>query len=270
MEDTLFDKKVSIITVTYNSANALVEHWKDFTPTKNIEWIVVDNNSSDSSADVAERLGARVLKLPDNVGFSTANNIGFKSSVGEFVIFVNPDVVVKVDDIPALYNASFRYNSLVAPQLINPDGSLQPNGRGIPFLYSKILNRLAPTSISNIYHRYTTETSIVECEWITGAVVCGTRSHLSRLGPWDEEYFVYYEDSDLGLRNLANGSRNIVVGSARWIHSWARETSQFNYRAWKLEIRSGLKFYRRYPNYLNLFSFLRVLYKYNHRKRVED
>lgn len=243
----------SIITVTYNSGRALERYWGSFELPDNAEWIVVDNGSSDDSVRVAASLGARVIELEKNIGFGAANNVGFHASSSPFVAFVNPDVTVRSDSLGPLREILERTDALVSPQLANPDGSLQPNGRGYPFLLWKIINRTAGGEKNKGYQRIATAAEELPVVWFMGATVLGRRDVLSRLGPWDERFFVYYEDSDLGLRALRAGIDRILVGEQVWIHGWARETRTLRLSAWKLELPSMLKFYSRYPRLLSLW-----------------
>lgn len=238
----------SIITVSYNSEAELGRHWAAFRPRSNIEWIVVDNNSTDDSVAVARALGARVIELDANVGFGAANNQGFSEALGDYVAFVNPDVTINLPDLPILQgHLDSHPTDLAAPQLLDRDGSPQPNGRGAPFLTWKILHRLAPSKLDGRYRFFAQPHEALEVVWLTGAVIAGKSERLRFLGPWDDSFFLYYEDLDLGIRNLEAGGRSIVIGDARWCHGWARSTASLNLRAWKLELESMLIFYRRYP-----------------------
>lgn len=242
----------TLITVTYNSAMALDRYWRtELGP--DVDWVVVDNASRDHSADLAEHLGAKVVRLPKNVGFGAANNVGFASSDSPYVAFVNPDVRVDTTDLPRLAEELNRApNALVAPQLVNDDGTPQANGRGLPYLAHKIRNRTAPERLEGSYLRFADPGETVAVEWLMGAVVAGHRKHLATLGPWDERFFVYYEDSDLGLRNSRVRGSSKVVGDVQWTHGWARETTAPSLSAWKREIPSLLKFYSRYPRLLGV------------------
>lgn len=243
----------SLITVTYNSAKDLTRFWSEFAANTDVEWIVVDNASADNSAELAEKFGARVIRLDTNLGFGGSNNVGFAQATGTYVAFVNPDVAVMVEDLEQLESHLDAHPShLVSPQLLNPDGSLQPNGRGMPYLAYKVLNRLRPHTLEGTYLLRATAQETLMCDWLMGAVVAGTRAHLSGLGPWDTRFFVYYEDSDLGLRNKRQGGRSVVLGSIRWVHGWARETKTASASAWRREIPSLLKFYSRYPRLLGV------------------
>ncbi len=243
----------SLITVSYNSAQDLARFWGNFASQDDVEWIVVDNCSTDDSVAVARRLGARVIPLPENLGFGGANNVGFRASRGEYVAFVNPDVTADAADLaPLAAHLAQHPTDLVSPQLVNGDGSDQPNGRGLPYLAYKITNRLKPEKLVGTYLRIAADSDAVECDWVMGAVVAGARERLAVLGPWDTRFFVYYEDSDLGLRNRKAGGRSVVLGSIRWLHGWARETTTASAAAWRREIPSMVKFYLRYPRLLTI------------------
>ena len=243
----------TLVTTTFNSSLALEKFWSDIRIPDDIEWIVVDNASVDESRVVAKHFGARVIALPKNRGFGAANNIGFWASDSQYVAFVNPDVTVKLSDLELLETVlQHDTRALVAPQLRNSDGSLQPNGRGKPHLAFKVLHRLWPKLVDSKYRRYAGAGELIDVDWLIGAVIAGTRDHLAELGPWDDKFFVYYEDADLCLRNSALGGRNLLVGDANWTHGWARETQgAFKISAWKHELGSMFKFYKRYPNLLH-------------------
>lgn len=239
----------SLITVTHNSARALSRYWGASPVPDGVDWVVVDNNSSDDSVAVARDLGARVLSLTDNVGFGAANNIGLRATSAPYVAFVNPDVTVDYSSLPTLAAAATA-EQLVAPQLVNPDGSAQPNGRGYPFLAYKVLSRLRPDKASD-YLRVAPSGVKMTVVWAIGAVIAARREVFHMLGPWDERFFVYYEDSDLGLRASAQAIPTVICGDVNWVHGWARETTTMSVGAWKREIPSLLKFYARYPRLLS-------------------
>lgn len=247
----MMDVRWSLITVTYNSASTLERFWQHTNLPDDVEWIVADNASSDASVGVARSLGARVARMRRNVGFGRANNTALTGAHGDYVCFVNPDVQIKVGDLSLLSTVLDREpRSLVAPQLMNEDGSLQPNGRGLPYFRNKIRHRLHPEYVSGEYLRFAGGSEEIEVAWLMGAVVAARRDWLIRLGPWDPRYFVYYEDHDLGLRNTAAGGTSRVVGSARWVHGWARETNALRVKPWLHELSSSIRFYSDYPQYL--------------------
>lgn len=237
----------SIVTVAYNSAQDLAGCWSK--PPAGVEWIVVDNDSSDDSTEIARSLGATVVKLDSNLGFSAANNAGLEHARGMFVCFANPDVTLEYATLEELERAMGSREVLVGPQLLNDDGSLQPNGRGMPTPYAKLRNRFRGGRFAIPSYNVTAKPGeLVACVWLMGAAVAGRVDVVRSLGGWDDGFFVYYEDSDLGLRAWKRGIAVLLVGDVRWKHGWNRETARrFRLKPWVHEFRSATRFYVKYP-----------------------
>lgn len=247
----------TLVTVTYNSARHLRESWSGIDLT-GVQWLVVDNNSSDDSVAIARELGAQARALDVNLGFSKANNLALATVDTPWVMFVNPDVMVDPTSLERLAHSAAAHQSLIAPQLKSSDGSLQPNARGLPFLADKVAHRgiALPGSHLDEYIR-TDLLGPTHVAWVMGAAVGGATAHLKELGGWSEDYFLYYEDHDLGIRSWLNGSAVIVDPAATWRHGWERATMRPNLAAWKSEVRSMRAFYRNYDYLLTRSRFER-------------
>lgn len=239
----------SVVTVTHNSAATIRRCWT--APRRSgVEWVVVDNASTDDSVAAARSAGAdTVIELPENRGFSAGNNVGMAAAGGDLILFANPDLRADFDGLEHLERRLDAGDGLVAPQLLNPDGSPQPNGRGFPTLANKVRNRTTAQDHAR-YRILAAPGQVVPVCFVMGAAVAASRSFLDSLGGWDEGFFVYYEDSDLGLRSWLAGGRVEVVGDVRWQHDWARETLRLSLRPWLFEVRSMTRFYRKYPSLL--------------------
>ena len=237
----------TIITVSYNSSADLRQWWSAETP-KTYRWIVVDNGSTDDSVAVARALGAEVIVLEENVGFATANNAALARTETPNVAFVNPDVSVQAADLPRLEELSRKYGAVVAPQLVNPDGSVQPNGRGLPFLLDKFAHRglSFPGSDAGAYIP-STSAAPTYVALVMGAAVCGSTDYFKGAGGWDERFFLYYEDHAMGLDAWRNNAPVIVDPTCRWVHGWRRETHGLRLMPWVREVASAFRFYRRHP-----------------------
>lgn len=240
---------VALITVTYNSARDLEEHWEDAAGL-GVPWIVVDNASRDGSGDIAARLGAhQVIRLPRNVGFSAANNVAAALSDAECLIFVNPDVRVDGDSVRTLAEFAVTRRALVAPQLLNRDLTLQENGRAAPYLYRKLAHFVGRGRSE--YEVVTQHGELAHISWAIGAAIAIPRGIFTDIDGWDSSFFIYYEDSDICLRARAKGYPVLLLGSVRWVHAWARATRRsFSLASWKVEIKSAARFYGRYPGLL--------------------
>lgn len=239
----------TLITVTFNSVAALSRHWQA-RPGQS-QWIVVDNASTDESADLAESLGAQVIRLPRNVGFSAANNVGAALATAECLVFVNPDVTVDPDSLPTLTGEAVRRQAIVAPQLVNLDGSPQENGRRDPYLSRKVSHLFGTLASREHYEVRADRGQVLPVDWVMGAALAIPGGLFARLGGWDPSFFIYYEDADICLRAKELNIPTFLMGSARWAHGWERATRRgFSLRSWKYEAKSAAKFYRRYPRLL--------------------
>lgn len=246
----------SLITVTYNSRLALERFWGMRNLTEaDFSWIVVDNASTDGSPEFAQELGANVIRLRENRGFGAANNIGYQSAEGDYIGFVNPDVMLEPQSLPRLRELAGSA-TLVAPQLFGTDAVLQPNGRGRAYLRWQIGNRVFPSRYRGKYLITARPNETVDVAWLTGAAVLASRETWNLLstgdGPWDEAFFVYYEDSDLGERAKRAGVKCVLDGGSQWKHGWARESASVHIKPWLLHLRSMSTFFRRYPELLRL------------------
>ena len=242
---------LTIVTVTHNSADQLKKFWST-APTGFFDWIVIDNNSQDDSVKIARYLGAtKILELKSNLGFSKACNLGLRETVTDFVGFVNPDLTVSKPGLIQILMHLERHNSLVSQQLAHEDGSLQPNGRGLPFLDHKLIGRISPVLGRKLgYYRQKTSESPMYVQWLMGASVFGRTATFREIGGWDESYFLYYEDAALGIAASEIGVHSSLIGTENWVHGWSRSTSRLNIRAWWHEIKSALVFYFKNPLYL--------------------
>jgi N-acetylglucosaminyl-diphospho-decaprenol L-rhamnosyltransferase len=239
----------TLITVSYNSARTLERHWAGFDRSA-ARWIVVDNASTDDSAEVATRLGADVVRLDRNRGFSYANNVALRAATSKYVAFCNPDVEVDLASLEVLAGMVRERGAFVAPQLLNTDGTVQSSARGLPFLVDKLAHRGVQLPGSRVAEYLPQVTGTSPVCWAMGAALCGTRADLLRIGGWNDAFFIYYEDHDIGLRAWRHGIPVLVTAEVRWRHAWARETTAFRMKPWIHEVASAARFYRRYPELL--------------------
>jgi N-acetylglucosaminyl-diphospho-decaprenol L-rhamnosyltransferase len=257
---------VTLISVTFNSGDVLRSCWGPDGIPPGCRWIVVDNDSRDDSADYAESLGASVVRLDENVGFSKANNRAM-SMVSDGVIgFLNPDVTPDATQIGRLVRHLEVHGGFVAPQLLEVDGRRQPNGRSLPTLGSKLLHRIAPQRGS--YRRFAAPGASRRVSWAMGAALFGQVEDFRSIGGWNERFFIYYEDADISLRASRAGLMTTVCGSATLTHGWARETAGASASAWRNEVRAASIFYRLHPGLLLPAVMAKRLNSY--RRNAED
>jgi len=180
--------------------------------TVSFETIVVDNGSTDGSAEMAEReFGARVIRNRENRGFCAANNQGIAAARGEFIALLNNDAEAEPGWLEALHRAcSFAPEVGMAASkilvwedprridkaghLIFPDG--QNRGRGSGAQDQAQFDRAE------------------EVLWPDGCAAMYRKDMLERIGGFDEDFFAYGDDAELGLRARIAGWKCLYAPDA--------------------------------------------------------
>jgi N-acetylglucosaminyl-diphospho-decaprenol L-rhamnosyltransferase len=194
---------ISAVVVTHESAAcigkcvySLRQHLPD------TEVVVVDNASSDASAQLALASGARVVELPLNAGFGRACNAGVAAASGKHLLFVNPDVtLVSVREKALKELLAKRPFGLVPGKLVDSNGTVRRERRlPEPPLLADFLRHtvglLRPRPL-RLPIRLTRE---APGGWASAALLLAARDEFERVGGFDPRFFLYYEDRDLCAR----------------------------------------------------------------------
>jgi GT2 family glycosyltransferase len=193
------------------------------------ETIVVDNASADGTAEmVRERFpDVRLIANETNRGFAAANNQGIRLARGRNLLFLNPDTVVREGALGELVRTLDRDDGIGAcgARLLGADGSTQSSVRSFP-TFAALLHQYTPLRMLGVlkgaYRRYRARDfdygRSADVDALMGAALCVPRRVLDRVGPFDERFFVYFEEVDLCRRIRAAGLRNRFVAEARITH----------------------------------------------------
>jgi N-acetylglucosaminyl-diphospho-decaprenol L-rhamnosyltransferase len=219
-----------------------------------VETVVVDNASTDGSADAVVRAASpdtRVIANTENVGFARACNQGWRATRAPLVLFLNPDAELLPGALPALAGLLDARPDVGAagPRTRNPDGSVQVStGPDLGLLSEWRQRRLVlgvarrdPGALAEAEARHTREH---EPGWVSGSCLMVRRTALEAISGFDEGYFLYEEDADLCRRLRKAGWRIAFTPAAEVRHHVGLSMSQASRRA-RLEYhRSHLRYYR--------------------------
>ncbi|MCX5495672.1 glycosyltransferase family 2 protein [Kaistia dalseonensis] len=245
---------VSVVTVTFNSAHIVRTALSAFSP--DVEVICVDNASSDDLDTALEGLNVRRINNPVNVGFGRACNQGLAAASGEFVLFINPDVVFEKDTLSALLDAAKRYPDcgVFLPLTRRPDGTLwlRNSAAGLR------LQRKGRDDADQIAGDFCTQ-------FLDGSVFMIRRSLFLEIGGFDENIFLYYEDDDFSRRLQAKKAPIIVVANANSSHAIGKSVPNsvnYNFNRNKHKKISEIYYKRKYNiRYSSSVDFVNHLLK---------
>ena len=209
-----------VVVVIHDSASEVTRLLESLaTHAPQARTIVVDTLSTDDGAERAREWAAEVIELDTNPGFGAANNAGVERTKHDVTALLNPDVELLDDGLVRLVDRARATGALLAPRLLNDDGSIQDSAHPVPGTVRQILRALTPPPLARPPWRAETRTIV---GWATGAALVGRTADLRRLGPFDPHAFLWYEDLDLCLR----AGRVELHPDVRLRHSGGHSTSE--------------------------------------------
>jgi len=245
--------KLSILIVSFNAypflqacLRSIYRQIVDF----DFEVLVIDNASSDGTPHLVRNEFPQVHLITNekNIGFAAANNRGLRRACGEYVFLLNSDCEVLPGCLQGLveFGDSVPQAGMVAPQLLNSDGSLQPSGRRFPTLWRFLME---VTSLYRLYHPrgffdpHADYTVIREVDEVTGAAIMVRREAIQQVGMLDEGFFFYWEDIDWCKRMKAHGWRVIYVPHCQVIHHFGASSRQYRSMTHFASLRSTHRYF---------------------------
>ena len=218
---------VTIVIVTYNSEQVIGD-LLDTLPAalagQRAEVIVVDNSSTDRTVPLlaerpADGLDLRVVVEP-NRGYAAGLNAGVGHARGTGpILALNPDTRLAPGAVAALLRGLTPGVGIVAPRILNADGSLFWSQRRQPSLLRSLgLGRTGWAVFSEEVREPARYDRAATPDWALGAALLVSRACHERLGGWDESFFLYSEETDLCLRARDAGLRTAFVPDAVVTH----------------------------------------------------
>ncbi len=238
---------LSIVIVTWNAREVLLPAIDSiYRELKGISYevIVSDNDSGDGSADAveAEFPEVRVIRNPRNLGFAGGNNVALREAQGRIVALLNSDTLTHAGAFERMvaYLDAHPEVGACGPQLLNPDGSKQNCFHNFPSLATEFLNLsllkiLFPRKYPSKRQTYTVP---IEVDAVLGACMLVRREVLERVGPMDEGYFFFLEETDWCARIREAGWTVVHVPDAKITHLYGESTKK------KVPTETRIEYYR--------------------------
>ena len=210
-----FPVKLSIVTLHTNDP-LILETLSSVYATVKIpfEYILVDNKSKpERLAAIKEKFPKiRIVQNPKNYGYARGINKGLRLAQGEFVLALNPDIVVfeKTIDQLVKYLEKHPDAAIIGPQLLNADKTLQYSCRRYPTLLGMLfrrgpLGKFFSKQTKNYEMCDSDHTHVQDVDWLCGGFLLTRKSLFEQVGYLDEFYFLYFDDVDFCRRAHDSG-----------------------------------------------------------------
>ncbi len=222
---------ISVIIVNYRGWSHLercLAALESFTQVSfSCEVIIIDNCSDDGRLNNFKSRFSRFsfYENSGNNGFSNGCNLGASKAQGEYLLFLNSDIICTESAIDGLLNA-IRFNTeifILSCKQINNNGKEEQLNRLFPdfftlfgltrFLFRKLFQK--KLEVNN---------GIVLPDWVSGSVIFISKVHFDHLGGWDDRFWLYYEDVDFCKRVTDLGGKVGVDTNVLMIHNHGGST----------------------------------------------
>lgn len=211
--------KASVIIVTYNHKRYIKDCITSVLANNPLEVIVIDNSSTDGTAELIEREFPQVklIKSKRNLGYGGGNNLGVKHAKGEYIVVLNPDTKVEKNWLEELLKPLEKEEKLITtPKILTYDGSkINTCGNiehftGLTFTHGLNWN---PEKFDRFEY----------LSGLSGACFAMRKKDYLELGGFDESFFSYMEDAELSWRAHAKGFKILYVPTSIVYHDYKLE-----------------------------------------------
>jgi GT2 family glycosyltransferase len=219
---------VSVVVVSYNAMPWLERCLESV---RGVETVVVDHGSTDGTLElVRERFPDVALVEEENRGLAFGWNTGVERTAGRYVLLLNAEAWLDPGALDALvaFADSRPDAAVVGPRLRFPDGRLQRSVRGFPTLWRLateflFLRKLAPRTraLNAFYGAGFDHAETREAEVLMGAVWLVRRAAIEQVGPADDAFFLFSEETDWAYRFRAAGWQVVFFPGAGATHVYA-------------------------------------------------
>jgi len=241
--------ELAAVVVTYNALPYLGRCLESLA---RYDTVVVDHGSTDGTLDLVRvRFPRASIVEQENRGLAAGWNRGIRETSAPFVLVLNADAWA-LDDAGerlAAFAEQHERAGFVAPRLLNPDGTLQPSVRAFPTPWRiateyLFLRKLAPRSrlLNAFYGAGFRHDEVREIDFAKAAAFLLRRTAFEEVGPFDEDFFLFSEETDWCYRLREAGWKSFFSPDAEVVHvggaSWRAESAAL----FREQVRGHLRF----------------------------
>ena len=233
---------LSIIIVNYNGGTMIIDAIRSVYATKgdlSLQLIVVDNGSSDGSVDaIRKQFGKEIeiIEMKYNAGFAAANNAGLTKAKGSYIFFLNPDTIVLDGALQTMVQYLNEHPQVGACGANLYDRDMRPQFSywmlfpGVRMEWSGLFS----DAFLRLRHHYSHEHNYTDkpkqVAYIMGADLMIRREVIEQVGPMDENFFLFYEETELCYRIHKAGHEIVNIPQAQIIHLEGQTIDKMNVR----------------------------------------
>lgn len=258
--------EISVLIVNYNTKELTLNCIRSiYQYTHNLEFevIVIDNDSHDGSREaILEAFTCvKVINSGSNLGFGRANNLGAKHAVGRYLFFLNSDTVLIENSLKILLNhyqeiEKNHKTGIIGAILVDSTNNVTSSGGGLPNVWSHILlniKKLFGFLSSNSV--FDSNIQLHPVGMVSGADMLIKKAVFDSVDGFDDNIFLYYEDTDLNKRLTDLGYCHFIDTTTKIIHF---EGGSAKMSHWKRSVihESQNYFFKKYSNKLTYTVYL--------------
>ena len=247
--------KVSIIIPTKNNLGVIkrcIESIQKQTKYPNIEIIIVDNASDKKEVtDYYKSLSVKILTYTENFNFSKINNFAVEHSTGDLLLFLNDDTKVLdpfwLDELVSI--CLQKDVGVVGAKLIFFDNTIQHAGMVFLKTGAGFHPAMRQNKNSDVYHN--TVNVMKDCSAVTGACLLTTKKIFKQVGGFDNQFDIYYGDSDLCLKIQDAGYRIVYTPFTELLHDGSSSILYWHAGVTFFDVENHQAFIKKWPKLKN-------------------
>ena len=264
---------ISVVIVGWNAKRYLelcLDSLEEAPPRRSLEVFVVDNASTDGSAEMIEAKypWVKLIKSSENLGFSRGNNVAIRQCQGRYIALVNPDVIVFPGCLDALADFLDQNPKVgnVGPRVFNPDMSMQSTCRRFPSVWNNFCtaSRLETVFKNSPFFAgehmfYFPHDRTLAVDVIVGCFSFIRREAFDQVGLLDEGLFMYGDDVDWCRRARKAGWEMVFYPGAQAIHDRGKTTASYPVRFAVAQQRSILHYWKKHHGFWGVLGIRSIM-----------